>query len=59
MSIVRIDREGRRNAEHIAIFVVVDFVPIQSHLDSSKFSATNIADDGHMSIHFIVTAWTA
>ena len=35
MSIVRIDPEGRRNAEHIAIIVVVDLVPIQSHLDSS------------------------
>ena len=53
MSIVRIDPEGRRNAEHIAIIVVVDLVPIQSHLDSGNFSATNISDDGHRPIHFI------
>ena len=31
-----IDPEGRWNAEHIAIIVVVDLVPIQSHLDSSN-----------------------
>ena len=49
-----IDPEGRRNAEHIAIIVVVDLVPIQSHLDSSNFSATNIADDGHRPIQL---AW--
>ena len=48
-----IDPEGRFNAEHIAIIVVADLVPIQSHLDSSNFSATNIADDGHRPIHFI------
>ena len=48
-----IDPEGRRNAEHIAIIVVVDLVPIQSHLDSSKSSGTTIADDGHRPIHFI------
>ena len=35
----------------IAIIVVVDFVPIQSHLDSITFSATNIADDSHRPIH--------
>ena len=34
-----------------AIIVVVDFVPIQSHLDSSTSSATNIADDGHRPVH--------
>ena len=36
MSIVRIDPEGRRNAEHIAIIVVVDLVPIQSHFRSRR-----------------------
>ena len=55
MSIVRIDPEGRRNAEHIAIIVVVDFVPIQWHFRSSSFSATTIADDGHRPIHLIAS----
>ena len=36
MTIVRIDPEGRRNAEHIAIIVVVDLVPIQSHFRSRR-----------------------
>ena len=36
MSIVRIDPEGRRNAEHIAIIVVVDLVPIQCHFRSRQ-----------------------
>ena len=36
MSIVRIDPEGRRNAEHIAIIIVVDLVPIQSHFRSRR-----------------------
>ena len=30
------DPEGRRNAEHIEFIVVVDLVPSQSHLVSSK-----------------------
>ena len=34
-----------------AIIVVVDLVPIQSHLDSSTFSATNIVDGGPGLIH--------
>ena len=47
MSIVRIDPEGRRNAEHIAIIVVVDLVPIQCHF----------RQDGHRpSNHCIKTA---
>ena len=33
------------------IVVVVDLVPIQTHLDSSIFSATNIADYGHRPTH--------
>ena len=42
-----IDREGRRNAEHIAIIVVVDLVPIQCHF----------REDGHRpSNHCIKTA---
>ena len=36
MSIVRIDPEGWRNAEHIAIIVVVDLVPIQSHFRTRR-----------------------
>ena len=36
MSIVRIDPEGRRNAKHIAIIIVVDLVPIQSHFRSRR-----------------------
>ena len=55
MSIVRIDPEGRRNAEHIAIIVVVDLVPIQWHFRSSSSSATTIADDGHRPIHLIAS----
>ena len=58
MSIVRIDPEGRRNAEHIAIIVVVDLVPIQSHFRSRRPqaqqplyqdgpTATGPAQDGH------------
>ena len=34
-----------------AIIVVVDLVPIQGHLESSTFSATNIADGGHRPFH--------
>ena len=41
MSIVRIDLEGRRNAGHIAIIVVVDLVPIQSHFRSSGHRSSN------------------
>ena len=55
MSIVRIDPEGRRNAEHIAIIVVVDLVPIQCHFRSSSSNATIIADDGHRPIHLIAS----
>ena len=55
MSIVRIDPEGRRNAEHIAIIVVVDLASIQSQFDSSSSSATTIADDGHRPIHLIAS----
>ena len=55
MSIVRIDPEGRRNPEHIAIIVVVDSVPIQCHFRSSSFSGTTIADDGHRPIHLIAS----
>ena len=55
MSIVRIDPEGRRNAEHIAIIVVVDLVPIQWYFRSSSSSATTIADDGHRPIHLIAS----
>jgi len=58
MSIVRSNPEGRRNAEHIAIIVVVDLVPIQSHFRSSRpqaqqlvhqdaHTATGPAQDGH------------
>ena len=58
MSIVRIDPEGRRNAEHIAIIVVVDLVFIQSHFRSRRsqaqqpwyedaHTATGPAQDGH------------
>ena len=36
MSIVRIDSGGGRNAEHIAIIVVVDLVPIQCHFRSRR-----------------------
>jgi len=36
MSIVRIDPGGGRNAEHIAIIVVVDLVPIQCHFRSRR-----------------------
>ena len=53
-----IDREGRRNAEHIAIIVVVDLVPIQCHFRSRRpqaqqplyqdgHTATGPAQDGH------------
>ena len=53
-----IDPEGRRNAEHIAIIVVVDLVPIQSHFRSRRpqaqqplyqdgHTATGPAQDGH------------
>ena len=55
MSIVRIDPEGRRNAEQIAIIVVVDLVPIQCHFRSSSSGATTIADDGHRPIHLIAS----
>ena len=58
MSIVRIDPEGRRNAEHIAIIFVVDLVPIQSHFRARRpqaqpplypdaHTATGPAQDGH------------
>ena len=50
-----IDPEGRRNAEHIAIIVVVDLVPIQCHFRSSSSGATTIADDGHRPIHLIAS----
>ena len=46
-----IDREGRRNAEHIAIIVVVDLVPIQCHFRSSSSGVTTIAADGPRPIH--------
>ena len=36
MSIVRIDPERRRHAEHIAILIVFDLVPIQSHFHSRR-----------------------
>ena len=49
------DPEGRRNAEHIAIIVVVDLASIQSQFDSSSSSATTIADDGHRPIHLIAS----
>ena len=53
-----IDPEGRRNAEHIAIIVVVDLVPIQCHFRSRRpqaqqplyqdgHTATGPAQDGH------------
>ena len=48
MSIVRIDPEGRRNAEHIAIIIVVGLVPIQSHFRSSRPQAQQpLYQDGH------------
>ena len=48
MSIVRIDPEGRRNAEHIAIIVVVDLVPIQCHFRSRRPQAQQpLSQDGH------------
>ena len=48
MSIVRIDPEGRRNAEHIAIIVVVDLVPIQSHFRSRRPQAQQpLYQDAH------------
>ena len=58
MSIVRIDPGGGRNAEHIAIIVVVDLVPIQCHFRSRRpqaqqplyqdgHTATGPAQDGH------------
>ena len=47
--------EGRRNAKHIAIIVVVDLASIQSQFDSSSSSATTIADDGHRPIHLIAS----
>ena len=45
MSIVRIDPEGRRNAEHIAIIVVVDLVPIQSHFRSRRPQAQQLTGE--------------
>ena len=58
MSLVRNDPGGGRNAEHIAIMVVVDLVPIQSHFRSRRpqaqqplyqdaHTATGPAQDGH------------
>ena len=48
MSIVRIDPEGRRNAEHIAIIIVVDLVPIQSHFRSRRPQAQQpLSQDTH------------
>ena len=48
MSIVRIDPEGRRNAEHIAIIVVVDLVPIHCHFRSRRPQAQQpLYQDGH------------
>ena len=38
-----------------AIIVVVDLLLIQSFLDSSIFSATNIADDSHNPIHLTLS----
>ena len=49
----REERRERRDG-HIAIIVVIDLVPIGSHLDSGKFRGTNIADDGHRPIQL---AW--
>ena len=46
MSIVRIDPEGRRNAEHIAIIVVVDLVPTQSHFRSTRPQARGMTATG-------------
>ena len=48
MSIVRIDPEGWRNAEHIAITVVVVLVPIQIHFCSRRPQAQQpLHPDGH------------
>ena len=54
MSIVRIDPEGRRNAEHIAIIVVVDLVSSKAifaqdgHRPQAQLkTATGQRDDGH------------
>ena len=50
------ERRGERrphNAGHIAIIVVVDLVPIQSHLDSGDLCATDSAENKHLPIHFI------
>ena len=49
MSIVRIDPEGWRNAEHIAIMVVVVLVPIQIDFCSRRPQAQQpLHPDGHM-----------
>ena len=45
MSIVRIDPEGRRNAKHIAIIIVVDHVPIQSHFRSRRPQAQQLTGE--------------
>ena len=43
-----IDPEGRRNAEHIAIIVIVDLVPIQCHFRSRRPQAQQpLYQDGH------------
>ena len=43
-----IDPEGRRNAEHIAIIVVVDLVPIQCHFRSRRPQAQQpLYQDAH------------
>ena len=48
MSIVRIHPGGGRNAEHIAIIVVVDLVPIQCHFRSRRPQAQQpLFPDGH------------
>ena len=46
MSIVHIHPEGRWNAEHIAIIVVVDLVPTQSHFRSSRPQARGMSATG-------------
>ena len=46
MSIVRIDPEGRRNAEHIAIIVVVDLVPIQARFVGIEARFVGIEREG-------------
>ena len=48
MSIVRIHPGGGRNAERIAIIIVVDLVPIQCHFRSRRPQAQQpLYQDGH------------